>query len=103
MTDRLPKEVSGSNESGSELGSSNLDQVDVAGVSAVPVSQIGTSRLRPLKLKLQPKRICNRLPLYALEIITFCSVCLFVPYKWRRIQHKQPEHREESLESLDFV
>jgi len=27
----------GSNESRSELGSSNLDQVDVAGVTAVPV------------------------------------------------------------------
>ena len=37
--------------SGSELGSINLDQADVAGVTAVTTQEIGTSRLMPLKLK----------------------------------------------------
>ena len=34
-----------------KFGSSNLYHADVAGVTAVTTQEIGTSRLRPLKLK----------------------------------------------------
>jgi len=71
-----------------ELGSSNLDQVDVAGVTVSQTKETGTSRLRPLRNGYVTGNHYN--------LLQCMPVCESSPYKRRRIQ--PPVHK-----SLDFV